>query len=215
MTDAEIGDTVRQLHGALEASCRLALERVFHMLRVSFRSGGKLLLCGNGGSAADCEHFAAELQKAFLRARPLPVEIKERLERADHVNGHRLAESLQSGLPAISLASQTSILTAVLNDQGGEYVFAQQIAALGKPGDVCLAFSTSGRSRDILAALTTARAFGLSTVGFSGPGGGEMSGLCDVMVEVPGTSTPEIQSGHLACYHALADMLENAFFRSF
>ncbi len=152
----------------------------------SLRAGGKLLVCGNGGSAADAQHWAGELVSRFHYDRP--------------------------GLPAIALTTDTSILTAIGNDYGYERLFARQVEALGKPGDVLFAISTSGRSPNILAALRAARERQIVTVGFTGASGGTMRELCDICLRIPSESTPRIQEGHEVLGHAICAMVEAAIF---
>jgi D-sedoheptulose 7-phosphate isomerase len=152
----------------------------------AIRDGGKLLLAGNGGSAADAQHIAAEFVSRFAFDRP--------------------------GLPAIALTTDTSILTAIGNDYGYEKVFERQLQALGRPGDVFVAYSTSGRSPNILAGLREARARGLFCIGLTGAGGGDMPPLCDVLLQVPSTDTAEIQQGHAVLGHLLCGLVEQAIF---
>jgi D-sedoheptulose 7-phosphate isomerase len=149
-------------------------------------AGRKLLLCGNGGSAADAQHWAGELVSRFHYDRP--------------------------GLAAIALTTDTSILTAIGNDYGYEQLFARQVEALGQPGDVLFAISTSGRSPNILAALQAARTRGMATVGFTGEAGGAMSPLCDILIRVPAASTPRIQEGHEVLGHAICAIVEATLF---
>ncbi len=150
----------------------------------SLRQGGKLLICGNGGSAADAQHWAGELVSRFHYDRP--------------------------GLAAIALTTDSSIMTAIGNDYGYERLFARQVEALGRPGDVLFALSTSGRSPNILAALAAARTRGLFTVGFTGAGG--MAAPCDLCLRIPSASTPRIQEGHEVLGHAICAMVEAALF---
>jgi D-sedoheptulose 7-phosphate isomerase len=199
------------------APCLPDLERGFDLLCRSFREGGKLLVCGNGGSAADSEHIVGELMKGFDRRRALSRTEREHLQALYAREGRYLAEHLQGALPALSLTSQTSLITAVANDTAAEMVFAQQVYGYGRPGDVLLAISTSGNSRNVLHALRVAHAAGMATVGLTGPGGGEMAALCDVALCVPpGAARPadtaEIQRAHQALYHALCRKLEEEFF---
>ncbi len=201
------------------APCLPDLERAFGLLRRAFREGGKLLVCGNGGSAADSEHIVGELMKGFTRRRPLPRHEREHLQALYPREGRYLADHLQGALPAISLASQTSLITAVANDIDAEMVFAQQVYGYGRPGDVLLAISTSGNSKNVLHALRVARAAGLTTIGLTGPGGGEMLALCDVALRVPSQPSwpggiAEIQRAHQALYHAICHRLEEEFFVS-
>lgn len=201
--------------------CVRDLERAFTLLRDSFQAGGKLLVCGNGGSAADSEHIVGELMKGYLLPRPIPTTHRQALmaiaaegaasDAAPSVASY-LADGLQGALPAISLVSQMALLTAFANDVAADLGFAQQVYGYGRPGDVVWGLSTSGISRNVLHALRVGRAMGLRTLGFTGPGGGAMPGLCDVTVQVPRDSVAAIQSGHQALYHALCEMLETTFF---
>ena len=152
------------------------------------RRGGKLLLAGNGGSAADAQHIAGEFVSRFAFDRP--------------------------GLAAIALTTDTSILTAIGNDYGYEKLFAHQLQALGNQGDVFICYSTSGKSPNILLALREARSKGLVCVGLTGNRGGPMRELCDHILEVPSADTPKIQEGHLVLGHILCGLVENAMFKS-
>jgi D-sedoheptulose 7-phosphate isomerase len=177
-----------------------------------FAGDGALLVCGNGGSAADSEHIVGELMKGFALPRPVPDDVRGRLSDADPVGGDGLADRLQGALRAISLVSQTSLATAIANDGDADMVFAQQVYGYGRPGDALLAISTSGSSRNVVNALRVARAQGLCTVGLTGRSGGAMQALCDVAICVPYDDTPTIQERHLAIYHALCLALELRFF---
>lgn len=192
-------------------ACAAQLEAARDALISVFARGGKLLLCGNGGSAADCEHIAGELLKSFTRARPLPQDLRARLA-AQGPEGERLAARLQRALPAISLTTHTSFATAFANDVAPELVFAQLLQALGRPGDGLLALTTSGHSRNVLLAAHTARALDLTVIGFTGEDGGALAPLCDVCLLAPGRGTAEIQESHQALYHHLCRELENHFF---
>ncbi|WP_304438368.1 MULTISPECIES: D-sedoheptulose 7-phosphate isomerase [unclassified Lysobacter] len=152
----------------------------------TLNSGGKLLLAGNGGSAADAQHIAAEFVSRFAFDRP--------------------------GLPAIALTTDTSILTAIGNDYGYEKLFSRQIQALGRSGDVFIAYSTSGRSPNVLAGLREARERGLFCIGLTGSGGGDMPELCDILLRTPATDTAEIQQGHAVLGHIITGLVESAIF---
>lgn len=191
--------------------CLPDVERAARLLVATFEGGGTLLVCGNGGSAADAEHVVGELMKGFRSPRPL-AEAERRAFEAGAPDGAYLAERLQGALPAISLASQTALLTAIGNDLAFDLVFAQQVHGYGRPGDALLALSTSGRSRDVLLALQVARVRGLRTVGLTGPDGGAMDGACTVAIRVPGADVAEVQEHHQAVYHALCAVLEDALF---
>jgi D-sedoheptulose 7-phosphate isomerase len=188
------------------------IRKAFELLCESYRQGGKLLVCGNGGSAADSDHITGELMKGFLLQRPLPEAERRKLAAASKEDGLYLAEHLQGALPAISLASQAALMTAIANDVAADMIFAQQVWGYGRPGDVLLGISTSGKARSVLLALQAARARGLRTLGLTGGEGGAMLSLCDVALRAPGSQTPVIQERHLAIYHTLCAMLEAEFF---
>jgi D-sedoheptulose 7-phosphate isomerase len=194
------------------APCVPELERAFEVLRGTFRAGNKLLLCGNGGSAADCEHMVGELMKGFRARRPIPEADRERLAALFRADGGYLGDRLQGALPAISLSSQTSLLTATANDVAADLIFAQQVYGYGRPGDALLAISTSGRSANVLHAVRVARALRLRTIGLSGPDGGRLVELCDGALCPPRRGVAAIQQAHQALYHTLCAMLEDEFF---
>jgi D-sedoheptulose 7-phosphate isomerase len=185
---------------------RPAVADALRQLLAVLTAGHSVLVCGNGGSAADSEHIAAELAKSCALPRPLPAELTGRL-RAEGDDGY-LAARLQSGLPVLPLVSQASLMTAIANDQAGDLVFAQQVIAYGRPGDLLWGLSTSGSSANVVHAMRTARAVGLRTLAFTGPSGGELAQLCDVLVAAPGASTPEVQDAHRPLYHALCLAVE-------
>jgi D-sedoheptulose 7-phosphate isomerase len=192
--------------------CVPDIDTAFQVLESCFERGGKALICGNGGSAADCEHLVGELMKGFLSPRRLGDEARARFRAAFPEQGGYLADHLQGALPAISLVSQSGLVTAFANDVAADMVYAQQVYGYGRPEDVLIAISTSGRSPNILNALRVARAQGLATIGFTGRGGGDMVDLCDVIVRVPEEETLKVQERHLPIYHALCSMLEQTFF---
>jgi phosphoheptose isomerase len=187
-------------------------ERACDLLLQCYRGGGKVLVCGNGGSAADSEHLVGEMMKSYLLPRRLPAGQRAALAAASASDGAYLADHLQAALPAISLASQVALMTAVANDLGADLVFAQQVLGYGRAGDVLVAISTSGNSRNVLLAAQVARAQGLKTIGFMGRGGGQLRGLCDVAICVPHDRTAVVQERHLALYHALCGALERSLF---
>ncbi|MDR6550863.1 SIS domain-containing protein [Paenibacillus qinlingensis] len=194
------------------SDCLPDIELGYEILYNSFRHNGKLLLCGNGGSAADCDHVVGELMKGFMSKRPLPPLIRESYELQYPGEGASMVEKLQGALPAISLVCHSALISAYANDVSPEMIYAQQVYGYGRPGDVLIAFSTSGNSPNILRALQIARMQGLKTIGFSGYSGGAMKSLCDVAICVPWERTTEIQERHPPIYHALCSMLEEAFF---
>ena len=195
---------------ALEA-CRADVASACEILCASFRAGGKLLVCGNGGSASDADHIVGELLKKFKRPRDIPADVRAALA-AQGGEGAVLAEQLEGALPAVSLSAQGAILTAFANDVGWDPAFAQQVLGLGRAGDVLLAISTSGNSRNCVAAAQVARACGLKVVSLTGAGGGRLAALADAAVRVPARETYQVQEFHLPVYHALCAMLEEELF---
>ncbi|MCA3359141.1 MAG: D-sedoheptulose 7-phosphate isomerase [Roseomonas sp.] len=193
-----MADMTQQVQAAITVTARLldkmaadqklcaATAEVAEACVAALRAGRKLLFCGNGGSAADAQHWAGELVSRFNYDRP--------------------------GLAAIALTTDTSILTAIGNDYGYDRLFARQVEALGVAGDVLLAISTSGNSPNILAALEAARARGITAIGFTGETGGKMIDVCDICLCIPSTSTPRIQEGHEVLGHAICGMIEAAIF---
>jgi D-sedoheptulose 7-phosphate isomerase len=182
------------------------------MLSACFRNGGKLLVCGNGGSAADSEHIVGELMKGFVLRREIPEDLKARLRESQPADAEHLISHLQCGLPAISLVSHTALLTAFANDSAADLCLAQQVLGYGKAGDVLLAISASGRSRNVVYAAEVAQAIGVKVIGLTGQGGGKLARLCDCLLDAPETETYKIQELHSPIYHTLCLALENEFF---
>lgn len=191
--------------------CRESIEAAFERIFSCYRAGGKLLCCGNGGSASDCEHIAGELMKGFLKGRPLDTAWRGALERQG-AEGQRLAGRLQGALPCISLTGAPALTTAFANDVDPELVFAQQIMGLGKQGDVLLAISTSGNAKNCVCAALAAKTAGMGTIALTGRGGGRLAELCDMAIRVPADETYRVQEYHMPVYHTLCAMLEAAFF---
>ena len=206
----EIFEELFSRYPALEA-CRADVLAAFEAMAAAYRAGGKALCCGNGGSASDCEHIVGELLKKFKRHRDMPAGLKARLAAAGP-DGARLAEKLEGSLPAVSLVSQSGILTAFANDVGWDEAFAQQLLGLAKPGDVLVALSTSGNSRNCVLAATLARALDVRTIALVGESGGRLGELCDVAIRVPAQETYQVQEFHLPVYHAICAMLEEELF---
>jgi D-sedoheptulose 7-phosphate isomerase len=193
-------------------SCERELRAAFDLLAAVYRGGNKLLVCGNGGSAADSEHIVAELMKAFLKPRPISAADTAKLEDAAGAAGKEIATRLQGTLPAISLPSQMSLLTATANDGDYDLTFAQQVYGLGRAGDAVLAISTSGKSKNVCNAVIVAKAFGLKSIALTGKSGGDLAPLADVAIKVPSDNVAEIQELHLPVYHWLSTELEAEFF---
>ena len=192
--------------------CREDIVKAFEIMEECYKNGGKLLIAGNGGSAADSEHIVGELMKSFKIKRKVPSEFVEKLISIDPIRGKILADNLECGLMAISLTNHEALSTAFINDVDGLGVFAQQIYGFGRPGDVFLAISTSGNSKNIIPATVVARALRLKVVGLTGADGGELAKVADVAVRVPQTETYMVQELHLPVYHTWCLMLEDAFF---
>lgn len=180
----------------------------------SYENGGKLLVCGNGGSASDSDHIVGELMKSFEGKRPVNQTLKTNLAKVAGERGMYLAEKLQQGLPAISLTAHAALTSAVANDIDADVVFAQQITGYGITGDILIGMSTSGNSQNVIDALIIARAKGLVTIGFTGKTGGRMKKFCDILINVPETRTAFVQELHLPVYHTLCMMVEDYFFKN-
>lgn len=189
-----------------------AITKASAMIVESVNAGGKVLTCGNGGSASDSEHIVGELMKGFLNSRPLTAEETTSFEDAFPGLGQTMASKLQRGIPAVSLVSQTAIMTATLNDQDPNMVFAQQVFALGQTDDVLIAISTSGNSENVLMAARTAKARGLHVIGLTGGAGGQLQDLCDLCLVVPADRVDRIQEMHLPVYHTLCASVEAVLF---
>jgi len=186
---AQISEAQRVMSAMLDdIALQSCVEAAAQACIASLKQGGKILLAGNGGSAADAQHIAGEFVSRFAFDRP--------------------------GLPAIALTTDTSILTAIGNDYGYEKLFARQVQAHGNKGDVFIGYSTSGKSPNILRAFEEARARGLVCIGLTGNRGGPMRELCDFLLEVPSSDTPKIQEGHLVLGHILCGLVENAMFEA-
>ena len=192
--------------------CRADIQKAYEALAACFDNGGKLLVVGNGGSAADAEHIVGELMKGFVKPRRLNREDAEALTAVDGELGPVLAENLQCALPAIAMDGHPALSTAYLNDCEPALCFAQQVNGFGKAGDVFLGISTSGNSKNVLYAAVTARAKGMKTVGLTGAKESKLALLCDVCIRVPETETYKIQELHLPVYHTLCLMVEERFF---
>ena len=177
-------------------------DSVAELLIRCFKSGGKLLLCGNGGSSADCAHITGELVKGFCKKRPLPDDLQKAIG----------TNKLQMGLPVIDLTANCALISAVNNDLGGDLVYAQQVMAYGRPGDVLIGISTSGNAKNVAMAVKAAKALGLTTVGMTGCGGGALESLCDIMLKSSEKETYLVQEDHLMFYHRLCLRVEEALF---
>lgn len=186
--------------------------QAYEILENCFLSDHKLLIAGNGGSAADAEHIAGELMKGFKSKRPIPQSFAENLKKIDEIRGEILSKNLERGLMTIPLVAHEALTTAYINDVDGQGVFAQQVYGYGRQGDVLLAISTSGNSKNVLNATIVARALGIKVIGLTGSSGGELTKVADVSINVPEEETYMIQELHLPIYHCLCLMLEQRFF---
>lgn len=192
--------------------CRQELIDAYLIMEECYECNGKLLIAGNGGSAADSEHIAGELMKRFKIPRPVTTEFAEKLKTVDPIIGEKLAKNLECGLMAIPLVAHEALSTAYINDVDGLGVFAQQLFGFGCPGDVFLGISTSGNSKNVMSATVVARAMGIKVIGLTGKNGGELATVADVAVKVPEMETYIIQELHLPVYHCWCLMLEEHFF---
>ena len=192
--------------------CREDILNAYYLLEDAYAHGNKLLVAGNGGSAADSEHIVGELMKGFVQQRKPDDSFRKRLQEEDEELGSVLADSLQGALPAIALDGHPALSTAYMNDCEPLLCFAQQVNGYGKRGDVFLGISTSGNSKNILYAAVTAHAKGMRVIGLTGQKDSKLSDRADICIQVPQTETYMIQELHLPVYHCLCLMLEERFF---
>lgn len=186
------------------------LIRSYELIVNAYRRNKKVLVCGNGGSAADSEHIVGELMKGFEKHRPLPESDRRLLEKTPH--GAELAEKLQKPLRAISLVSQSGVISAFANDVDPAMVFAQQVWGYGDEGDVLIALSTSGNSKNVVFAAEAAKALGVKTIAITGEKESALSSLCDITLRLPAQSPKDVQELTLPVYHFLCLAVENSFF---
>ncbi|OQY35382.1 MAG: phosphoheptose isomerase [Spirochaetaceae bacterium 4572_59] len=194
-------------------SAREQIEEAAKLLIESVESGGKILICGNGGSSADADHIVGELMKGFILPRPLSQNQKEALSAAGGETGRQMGDRLQQGIPALSLSAPTALNTAFLNDVDPSLLFAQQVMGMGNKGDILWGISTSGNSSNIVAASIAAKARGLKTLAMTGEKKSSLSQMCDVCIRVNVHETYKVQELHLPVYHTLCLVLENHFFK--
>ena len=192
--------------------CDKAVAQTIAALISCYQRQGKLLVCGNGGSAADAEHIVGEMMKGFCLPRRLSDDDKARLATVAGDDAELLATKLQYGLAALSLVSHSALITATANDQDGQLIFAQQVWGIGQAGDVLLAISTSGNSQNVLLASKVARAKNILVVGLTGASGGRLAEICDIAIKVPSDQVAEIQEMHLPIYHHICASDEAHFF---
>ena len=210
MTSAEILDELitRYPHlGFLKNDIASAVD----MLNTCWSKGGMLMTCGNGGSCADSGHIVGELMKCFKLSRPIDRKTADALK--EYNGGEEIASKLEGALPAISLCAQAPLMTAFMNDSDSSLVFAQQVYGYGRPGDVLMAISTSGNSRNCVAAAITAKAKKMNVIALTGKNESRLSEISDISIRVPETETFKIQELHLPVYHAICAMAEADNFR--
>ena len=177
-----------------------------------YENGGKVLLCGNGGSCADCEHIVGELMKGFLKLRPISEDKKAEMKANSPIVDDEILSKLQCGLPAISLPSMTALNSAFCNDVDPELIYAQPLMALGNKGDILIAISTSGNSKNVFGAVKVAKALGVTVIGLTGKTGGKLREHSDICICAPETETFKIQELHLPIYHYICAEVEAHFF---
>ena len=183
--------------------CKQDILKAFDVIATALKNGNKLLLCGNGGSSSDAEHIVGELLKNFKKHRRIDENIEKALSKEPE-----LLQGLEKGYPAISLVSQTGFITAYMNDHDPEFIFAQQVSVYGEHGDVLIALSTSGNSKNCVNAAKVAKALGLEVISLTGQKESLLSDISSVTIKVPETETYKIQERHLPIYHALCMMIE-------
>lgn len=184
-----------------------AITDAFTMLAHCYNQDGKILICGNGGSCSDTQHVVAELMKGFRKQRPLDINESLWRESPD------IARKLQYGIPAISLCAHSSLISAYANDVSPDFVYAQQVFSYYLPNDVLICFSTSGNSRNVVAAAQTMKAIGGKVISFTGNQGGQVKEYSDICLQVPQKETYLVQEMHLPIYHCICAMLEEELFR--
>ncbi len=199
-------------YGQLDA-CRDSIMAAYLAIEETYKCGGTLFTCGNGGSCSDSEHIVGELLKSFKFKRAIPAALADKLS-AMGDEGKALASTLEGSLPAISLCGHPALTTAFLNDTEPTMTFAQQLLGLGKAGDTVVVISTSGNSKNCIYAATLAKAMGIRTIAMTGEKDSKLSGLCDITIKAPESETFKIQEYHLPIYHALCAMTEESFFEN-
>ena len=182
------------------AQCASDIYDAYEILRTTFVNNGKVLVCGNGGSASDADHIVGELMKGFNKQRPVSVLDVD------------FSNRLQGAMPAINLCAQTALITAIANDIGADLIFAQQVFGYGNAGDTLIAISTSGNSDNVVKAVQVAKEIGMNVIALTGSKPSVLSGLADTTIKVPATDVYKIQELHLPLYHALCAELEDCFF---
>ncbi len=193
-------------------TCKSSMLEAFNLIFSSFHNGGKMLVCGNGGSASDSLHIVGELMKGFVLPRQIRADTRRQLLETCPTTYEYLASNLQEALPAISLVNEIALSTAFSNDRTSDLIFAQQVLGLGRPRDILFAISTSGTSANVVYAAQLAKAIGMNVIGLTGINGGELRNWADEVIAVPESETFKVQELHLPVYHALCLALEQEFF---
>jgi len=199
-------------HYPLLKVCEQSIRAAFQLLRDCYHHQGLIMVCGNGGSAADAEHIVGELMKGFKMKRPLNPEQRQLIQTAFPDEGKWLADNLQQAIPAISLVSQTSISTAFANDVNAAMCFAQLVSGYGKPRDVLIGLSTTGNSTNVVNACKVAKALGIRTLALTGQNESRLSEICDVTIRVPAHEVYRVQELHQPVFHTLCALLESEAF---
>lgn len=188
--------------------CKDDIIASFYLIADCYKSGGLIMICGNGGSAADSSHIVGELMKGFKKKRALTTKQRNVIEAFYPEEGAELAASLQRAIPAISLVEQSALSSAFINDVNPEMVYAQQVFGYGKAGDVLIGLSTSGNSQNVVNACKVAKTLGVKTIAFTGREGGRLFDICDIILRAPAVEVYRVQEYHLPVYHTLCAMLE-------
>jgi len=194
--------------------CDKEIKQAIDALITCYEAGGKVLLCGNGGSCANCDHIAGELMKGFLKQRPLSAEKKACMRAASPLLDEAMLTRLQGSLPAISLPAMTALNTAFSNDVDAELIYAQALLGLGRRGDVLIALSASGNAKNVAAAVAVAKALGITVIGLTGEEGGALARAADIAICVPACRTYRVQELHLPVYHYICAAIEAHFFHA-
>ena len=195
-------------------ACAAEIEAARDALIASYEAGGKVLLCGNGGSASDSDHIVGELMKGFLKKRPLSEEKKAMMKAASPALTDETLAKLQVGLPAVSLPSIAGLNSAFCNDVDPELIYAQSVLGLARTGDILIALSTSGTAKNVAHAVAVAKALGVIVIGLTGEGGGTLAREADIVIRVPERETFKVQELHLPVYHYLCAAVEAYFFEA-
>lgn len=193
--------------------CKEDIEKAAKAIIECYENGGKLLLCGNGGSCADCEHIVGEMMKGFLKKRPLNDSKKAEMKSKCNLVDDELLSKLQCGLPAVAIPSINALNSAFCNDVDPELVYAQPLMSLAKENDILIAISTSGNSKNVFGAVKVAKALGIKVIGLTGKKGGKLKEAADICICAPETETFKIQELHLPIYHYICAAVEEHFFQ--